>query len=384
MINKFPIALDFQSTTPCDPDVVLAMEPYWKDCWANPSNRQNRFGIEAAAAINLSRENLASCLAIPPQGLIFTSGATEANNLAVLGYARAKARTLGRPGHLITLTTEHLAVLEPMRQLQREGFSLTEINPDEDGLLSPNTLLHAIRDDTIFASFMLANNEIGVIQPLKELAAICKSRGVIVHSDIVQAFGQIPFNPIELGIDLFTISGHKIYGPKGIGALAICNDISLSPLQWGGGQEQGIRPGTLPVPLIVGLAKAAEISVHDLVPRSDFIQNLRDQLLDGLTTKIPGIIINGSLNYRLPNNLNITIKGVNGNHLYRELRSLIFCSNGSACNNGTTSHVLKAIGRSNKESESSLRLSIGRNTTSSDIQNSIEVISKLVRSLIKE
>ena len=379
--KEIPLDFDYQSTTPCDPEVIDAMAPYWNDFWGNASSRHSRAGLHASAAVSLAREQLTSYLRIKPERLIFTSGATEANNLALLGHARAKALAMGRAGHLITVATEHHSVIDPLRQLQREGFRLTEIKPASDGIVPAEKLKDAFQDDTFLVSVMMANNEIGVVQPLAELTKLCRERGVTFHSDSVQAFGQLPFHIDELGIDLLTFSGHKIYGPKGIGALIIRESIPLTPLQWGGGQEKGIRSGTLPTPLVVGLAKAAEIAFRDVSLRHKNFIDLRNELMNGLRENIPGLIINGSIKYRLPNNLNITVPGVRGHQLHSALRPVLVCSSGSACSNGEPSHVLRAIGRNAEEAAASIRLSLGRNSTMSQVRKAIELITKVVSRL---
>lgn len=376
-----PLSFDYQSSTPCSPEVVAAMEPYWNAYWGNASSRQNSSGIYAAAAVSFARDKIAECLQLHPENLVFTSGATEANNLALLGSARARAKELGRPGHLITMSTEHHAVLDPLRQLRKEGFQLTEISPLPSGLISLDTFEKNFRDDTFLVSIMLANNEIGVVQPLGEIAEICKSRNVIFHSDFVQAIGYLTLDIENLGVDLFSLSAHKIYGPKGIGALAIKRKVPIDPIQWGGGQEEGLRPGTLPVPLIIGFSKAIEIAFKDITFMKKKYQSLRNELLVGLKESIDGIKINGSLDHRLPNNLNITIPDVLGSQLHQQLRPLISCSSGSACSKGSPSHVLKALGRSQKEAESSLRLSIGRDTSFDDIQVAVKEITRVVSNL---
>ncbi len=379
--QKALLDFDYQATTPCDPEVLAVMKPYWSELWGNPSNRQSRAGLCASAAVSLAREQIAAFLRIKPERLIFTSGATEANNLALLGHARARALELGRPGHLITVATEHHSVLDPLRQLQREGFRLTEIQPQPDGLLSTKQLIEAFQNDTILVSVMMANNEIGVLQPLDEFTKLCIERGVIFHTDAAQAFGQLHFNLDQICIDFLTISGHKIYGPKGIGALVLKENVPILPLQWGGGQELNLRPGTIPVALAVGLAKAAELAFNDLDSRYIRFCNLRNQFLDSLREKIPELKVNGSIKHRLPNNLNITIPGVRGNKLHRALRPLLNCSSGSACSNGEPSHVLRALGRSKEEAEASLRLSFGRSTTKDQVNNAVSLIANVVKEL---
>ena len=371
-----PLAFDFQATTPCAPEVVDAMAPYWIDEWGNPSSRQHRSGLSASAAVNLARRQLADCLSLSPERIVFTSGATEANNLALLGHARAMGS-----GHLVSVTTEHHAVLDPLKQLQREGFNVTLLTPGRDGLITTEQLEKAITPETRLVSVMAANNEIGVLQPLAELAAICRERGIRFHSDAAQAFGHIPLEPDALGLDLVSLSAHKLYGPKGIGALVIREGLELQPLQWGGGQERGLRAGTLPTGLIVGFAAAAHLARADQQQRHDQQQALRDQLWSGLQDHITGVLLNGAIQSRLPHNLNITIPGVNGSRLHRALRPQLACSSGSACSNGAPSHVLQAIGRTRSEAEASLRLSLGRSTTLDDVNQLISLLTQTVAAL---
>jgi len=379
--NNSPVNLDHQATTPCAQEVVEAMAPWWSEQWGNPASRQHRLGLTAAAGVSDARERLARCLAVPPERIVFTSGATEANNLALLGHARARARQRGAPGHLITLATEHHAVLDPLKQLVTEGFQLTQLQPAPDGLLQSSQLEAAITDETLLVSVMTANNEIGVVQPIQILSRICRERGIPLHSDGAQAFGHLPFHPDALGIDLTSLSGHKIYGPKGIGALVLRPELSIDPLQWGGGQEHGLRPGTLPVPLIVGFARAAELAVADLKERQSRLRNLRNRLWRELQATVPNLECNGSLDQRLDHNLNITVRGVSGNLLHRELRRHVACSSGSACSSGAPSHVLLALGRNRLEAEASLRLSLGRSTSDADIDTAITTIRTVVEGL---
>ena len=373
-----PIQLDFQAATPCSLEVLNAMQPYWENIWGNPSSRQNRLGLTASAAVELARENLLTSFGLDSYQLVFTSGATESNNLALLGYARARAQELGQLGHIITVATEHHAVLDPLRQLQKEGFRLTELRPNSDGLLSLECLINALKEDTILLSIMLANNEIGVIQPIKEFSNICKARGIRLHTDAAQAVGYLPIEFNDLGADFITMSGHKIYGPKGVGALFFRPDISLMPLQWGGGQERALRPGTVAVPLVVGLAKAVEISFRDILQNSKKLSALREIFLEGLQENISGIVLNGSMKQRLPHNLNITIPGVNGNRLHSDLRPFISCSSGSACSNGSPSHVLLALGLTKSQASATLRLSLGKDTTKDDINAAIRALKLVV------
>ena len=371
-----PLLLDFQATTPCAREVVEAMAPYWSEAWGNPSSRQHRLGLHASAAVNLARRQLAGSLGLAPERIVFTSGATEANNLALLGHARHWGS-----GHVISVSTEHHAVLDPLAQLKREGFRVTLLQPEADGLIDPARLREAITDDTRLVSVMTANNEIGVLQPMAELAAICRTEGITFHSDAAQAFGHIPFQPDELGLDLVSLSAHKLYGPKGIGALVVREGIELEPLQWGGGQESGLRAGTLPTALIVGFATAAELAMADLPQRQQRQKQLRDLLWADLQKRIPDLQRNGAEQPRLSHNLNVTVPGVNGTRLHRALRPHLACSSGSACSNGEPSHVLQALGLSRKEAEASLRLSLGRSTTSADVHAAVSCIGDAVDDL---
>ena len=372
-LSRRPLAFDFQATTPCAAKVVEAMAPYWSEEWGNPSSRQHRLGLTASAAVKLARRQIAAALAVTPQRLVFTSGATEANNLALLGHARARGS-----GHLISVASEHHAVLDPLQQLQREGFRVTLLAPGADGLITPKQLEEAITPETRLVSVMAANNEIGVLQPLAALASICRDHGITFHSDGAQAFGHIPLEPDAMGVDLLSLSAHKLYGPKGIGALVIQDDIALQPLQWGGGQEAGLRAGTLPTALIVGFAAAVRLAMAERESRQQRLAALRDQLWADLQQRLPGVLLNGALQPRLAHNLNISLPGVNGSRLHRALRPHLTCSNGSACSNGAPSHVLQAIGRSRGEAEASLRLSLGRDTTTEDIQQAVIAISDAV------
>lgn len=382
-LRNTPLAFDYQSTTPCDDEVLDAMEPYWNHCWGNASSRQSKSSISASSAVSFARDQLAKCLGIDPNRIIFTSGATEANNLALLGYARARVIRTGDYGNIITVATEHHAVLDPLNQLEKEGFTLTKIYPKSDGILSLNQFKDAINKNTFMASIMMANNEIGVIQQVGELVKICRDSNIILHSDAAQSFGHIPLDLNEIDVDFLSLSGHKCYGPKGIGALVIRENLPILPLQWGGSQEKSLRPGTPPVPLIIGFSKAAELATKNLCERYKKIKILRDKLWHDLNSEIPELIINGSLDYRLPHNLNFTVNGVNGARLHRHLRPFVECSSGSACSNGEPSHVLMAIGRNLKEAEASLRLSLGKTTTLEDVKYAVELISKVISDLRK-
>jgi cysteine desulfurase len=369
--------LDYQATTPCEPAVVEAMAPYWSGLFANPSSRLHRPGLEAATAVEVAREQLAGHLGVGVDRVVFTSGATEANNLALKGLAEAR-RQRGR--HLITLASEHKAVLDTMGELERRGFELTVLPVGRDGLLELGDLVAALRHDTILVSVMAANNEIGVLQPLAAIGSLCRASGVIFHCDAAQAFGHLPLQADDLGIDLLSLSAHKFYGPKGIGALVVRDGLDLEPQQHGGGQEGGLRAGTLAVPLIVGMAKAAELALADRQEREQRLAVLRQRLLEGLRA-IGGVAVNGSLSERLAHNLNVRIEGVDGNQLHSLLRRRLAVSGGSACSAGSPSHVLAALGLSRAESAASIRFGLGRPSTADDIDTAIAVVREAVAEL---
>ncbi len=378
-----PILLDYQSSTPCHPEVVDSMKPYWEQIFGNPSSKSNLAGITSSAALEVSREKIIQKLNLKNKKIIFTSGATEANNLALLGYARNFYKRTGSFGNIITLKTEHHAVLEPIKQLEKEGFSFTQITPYENGLIDKKMLLDAIKKDTFLVSIMLANNEIGVIQPLEDIAQICKSKKIIFHTDAAQCIGYIPPNSFCTFANMITLSSHKMYGPKGVGLLIIDEFLDIEPLFFGGGQEFGLRSGTIPLPLIVGFAKAVELAVDNTQKNISKLSLLRNKLLDGVLAVNHQFLVNGSMHNRLPHNLNITFLDLSGSKLHKELKSKIICSSGSSCSNGRPSHVLMALGRSFEESEASIRLSLGLQTTNADINNSIKIINSVVNSLKK-
>ena len=376
-----PILLDYQSSTPCSKDVVDSMKPFWSEIFSNPANKSNLAGINASAILEASREKIEQSLFLKNKKVIFTSGATESNNLALLGFARNFYKKTGNYGHIITLKTEHKAVLEPLNQLKKEGFMVTEINPEKDGLISEEQFKKNIREDTFLVSVMLANNEIGVIQPIENISKICKSRGITFHSDFAQCLGYMALDNLLSDVNMITMSSHKIYGPKGIGLLLIDEEINLEPLIVGGGQEYGLRSGTLPLPLVVGFAKAIEIAVLNQKNNAEKLLFYRNNLLEGLLKNNSGLLINGSIEKRLPHNLNLTVLDLNGAKFHKLLKSKIICSSGSACSNGEPSHVLLALGRSLKEAESSIRLSIGLSTNSKDIKQAIHILTNTIRSL---
>jgi cysteine desulfurase len=376
-----PILLDYQSSTPCSKDVVDSMKPFWSEIFSNPSSKSNLAGINASAILEASREKIEQNLFLKNKKVIFTSGATESNNLALLGFARNYYKKTGNYGHIITLKTEHKAVLEPLHQLKKEGFMVTEITPERDGIISEEQFRKNIREDTFMVSVMMANNEIGVIQPIENISKICKLRGITFHSDFAQCLGYVELENLLSDVNMITMSSHKIYGPKGIGLLLIDQDITLEPLIVGGGQEYGLRSGTLPLPLVVGFAKAIEIAVFNQKNNAEKLLLCRNNLLKGLLENNSGLLINGSIKQRLPHNLNLTILDLNGAKFHKLLKSKIICSSGSACSNGEPSHVLLALGRSFKEAESSIRLSIGLSTNSKDIEQAIHILTNTIKLL---
>ncbi|MCP9775365.1 cysteine desulfurase family protein [Cyanobium sp. WAJ14-Wanaka] len=378
--------LDHHATTPCDPAVVEAMAPWWTEQFANPASRNYQPGLLAAAAVQNARSQIVADLGVQPESVIFTSGATEANNLALKGLAEAEIESGGQRRHLVTLATEHRAVLDPLRYLARHGFELTELAVLPNGLINLEELAAALRPDTLLVSVMAANNEIGVLQPMAEIAALCHQaesshqKTIHLHCDGAQAVGHIPLQPADLGVDLLSISGHKLYGPKGIGALVVKPGIRLAAQLHGGGQEQGVRAGSLPVPLIVGLAKALQLALADQQLRSERLGELRDQLWRQLEP-LGDLKLNGDLAARLPHNLNLTVGGVDGARLHQLLRRKIAVSSGSACSQGSPSHVLAALGRSRQEAGASIRFGLGRHTTAAEISCAAVAVAEAIRSL---
>ena len=372
--------LDHHATTPCDPRVLEAMQPWWSDCFANPSSRLYRPALEAAATVEIARERLAAALAVAPQTVIFTSGATEANNLALKGVAEAALERGERRRGLVTLATEHRAVLDPLHWLGRHGFPLTVLPVQADGLVDPHRLEAAIGPDTLLVSVMAANNEIGVLQDLAAIGRLCRDRGALFHCDAAQAVGHIPLDMAALGLDLLSLSGHKLYGPKGTGALLVREGVALAPQQHGGGQERGLRAGTLAVPLLVGLGAAVELAVADLPQRSERLAALRQRLWSGLEG-LGGVRLNGHPERRLPHNLNVTIDGVEGGRLHRLLRRELAVSSGSACSQGSPSHVLAALGRSPAEAAASIRFGLGRGTREAEIDQAIAAVAAALAEL---
>jgi len=369
-----PIYLDHHATTPVDERVLEAMLPYLRDEFGNAASRTHPYGWRAEAAVEHARERLADLLgARDPSEIVFTSGATESNNLALLGLADADPRR--RP--IVTVATEHPSVLDPCRALARRGHALEILEVDGEGLVAPAAVAGALRDDTLVVSVMAANNEIGVIQPVREIAGLCRERGVAFHTDAAQAVGRIPLSVSADGIDLLSVSGHKLYGPKGVGLLVVRKQgkprLRLEPRQYGGGHEGGLRSGTLAVASIVGLARALELCVAEREAEATRLGALRDRLRSELEAALPGrVVLNGSGTARLPGNLNVSFRGVDGDRLLADLRG-IAVSSGSACSSALPepSPVLLALGRSPELAKASLRFGLGRGTTPQHVTRAV-------------
>ena len=378
---KLPIYLDYHATTPTDPRVVDAMVPYFTDHFGNPASRHHAFGWAARDAVERARHQVADLIACDPREVYFTSGATESNNLAIKGVVDAHA---SRPAHIVTAATEHRAVLDPCRRLEAQGARLTIVQPREDGIISVDVIERALTDDTVLVSVMAANNEIGVLQPVDEIAALTRERGLLFHTDAAQAIGKVPFSVGDLGVDLASLSGHKIYGPKGVGALFVRRRprISLAPLLDGGGHERGLRSGTVNVPGVVGCGHAAQLCQEEMSTEAVRTASLRDRLRHGFEQRLGQIQINGSMECRLPNNLNIGFSGLEGESLFVGLDD-VAVSSGAACTsaNPEPSHVLRAIGVPDGLARASLRFGLGRWTTAEEIDYTVDKVSSLVMRL---
>ncbi len=369
MSSRRPIYLDHQATTPVDPRVLEAMLPYFREDFGNASSSTHLFGWRAEAAVEDARERIATHLGASPAEIIFTSGATESNNLAIQGVMGARSKA---PCGVVTLQTEHPSVLEACRAQTANGHRELRLPVDADGLVSPDDVEAAIGEQTTaLVSICAANSEIGVLQPVAEIARRCRESGVLFHTDAAQAVGKIPLRVDETEIDLLSLSGHKIYGPKGVGALFVRGRrprIKLRPLVAGGGQERGLRSGTLAVPLIVGLARALDLCVEEQAEEARRLRELRDLLRERVEAAFPEVLVNGHPTRRLPGNLNLTFPGLDVERLLLALHDLAL-STGSACSSssGEPSHVLLALGRGEKLARASLRFGLGRGTTPEDI-----------------
>jgi cysteine desulfurase len=379
---KLPIYLDNHATTPVDPRVLDAMMPYFTNLFGNAASRNHAFGWEAEEAVEKARKQIADLIGANSKEIIFTSGATESTNLAIKGVAQMYAE---KGNHIITAASEHKATLDTCKHLEKEGCRVTYLPLQADGLIDVDMLRSAITDKTILVSIMFANNEIGVLQPIREIGKLCKERGVLFHTDGVQAIGKVPVHVIQDNIDLMSMSGHKIYGPKGVGALYVRRKsprVQVTAQIDGGGHERGMRSGTLNVPGIVGLGEACAIAKREMAEESERLRTLRDHLKERLLRGLDEVYINGSLEHRLPNNLNMSFAYVEGESLLMGIND-IAVSSGSACTSATLepSYVLKALGMGDDLAHSSIRFGLGRFNTREEIDYTadrlIEVVSKL-------
>ncbi len=377
---KFPIYLDYSATTPVDPRVAEKMIPYLTEKFGNPASRSHAFGWEADSAVEEARAQVAQLVGADAKDIIWTSGATESNNLAIKGAAHFYS---GKGKHLITVSTEHKAVLDTMRELERQGFEVTYLEPQENGLITLDQFTAALRPDTIVASVMAVNNEIGVIQPIAELGEICREKGVIFHVDAAQATGKMPIDLSQLKVDLMSFSAHKTYGPKGIGALYVRRKprIRLEAQIHGGGHERGLRSGTLATHQIVGMGEAFRIAREEMDSENARIGKLRDQLLKGLSD-IDETYVNGDLVQRVPHNLNISFKFVEGESMIMAIKD-IAVSSGSACTSASLepSYVLRALGRSDELAHSSIRFTLGRFTTEEEVEFTVKLLHAKIAKL---
>jgi cysteine desulfurase len=384
---QLPIYMDNHATTRVDPRVLAAMLPYFSERYGNAGSTSHAFGWEAKEAVDRARESIAAAIGAQPREIVFTSGATESDNLAIRGVAQ---RTRRRGNHLISVATEHKAVLDTLAHLARQGFEITLLDVESTGspragLLAAEKVAKAIRDDTILVSVMLANNEIGVVQPLAEIGAICRERGVPLHCDATQAVGKIPVDVEQLQVDLLSFSAHKIYGPKGVGALYVRRrpPVRLESQIDGGGQEHGLRSGTLNVPGIVGFAAAVELAIGEMPAESVRLAGLRDRLFAGLRSELTGVGLNGPAlelpGLRLPGNLNVSLAYVDGEALLLSMKDLAV-SSGSACTsaNPEPSHVLRALGLDDDLTRASLRFGVGRFNTAEEVEFAIRTVRESV------
>jgi len=383
--------MDNHATTRCDPRVVEAMLPFLDERFGNPASTTHSFGWEAREAVDAARETIAAAIGATSRELVFTSGATESNNLAILGAAERYGQ---RGRHVISVATEHPSVLDPLKKLARRGFEVTllpviQAPHPAAGRLDPDTLAGAIRSDTILVSVMLANNEIGAIHPLEEIGRICRGHELLLHCDATQAVGRLPVEVDRLGVDLLSFSAHKLYGPKGIGALFVRRRgkrVRLEPILEGGGHEQGLRSGTLNVPGIVGFARAVELAQAEMAEEQQRIGRLRDRLAAGIVQGLTDVALNGPAlerhEWRLAGNLNLAFKGVDGQTLLMSIKE-VAASTGSACSSATPepSHVLRALGLSDEAARSSVRFGLGRFNTQQEVDRVVELVIATVKRL---
>lgn len=377
---KLPVYLDYSATTPVDPRVAQKMIPYLTEFFGNAASRSHAFGWKAEAAVDEARGHVAALIGADPKEIVWTSGATEGNNLAIKGAAQFY-KTKGK--HLVTQKTEHKATLDTMRELERQGFECTYLEVEENGLVDLKKFEAALRPDTILASIMMVNNEIGVIQPIAEIGELCRARGIILHCDAVQAAGKLPIDLATLKVDLLTITAHKMYGPKGIGALYVRRKprVRIEPQIHGGGHERGFRSGTLATHQIVGFGEAARIARLEMAADNERIRALRDRLLKGLSS-MEEVVVNGDLERRIPGNLNVSFNYVEGESLLMAIKD-IAVSSGSACTSASLepSYVLRALGRSDELAHSSIRFTLGKFTTAEEIDYAVKLVRDKVAKL---
>ena len=377
---KLPIYMDYSATTPVDPRVASMMIPYLTEKFGNPASSSHAFGWEAEAAVELAREQVAALVNCDPKEIVWTSGATESNNLAIKGAAHFYQ---GKGKHIITMRIEHKAVIDTVRELEREGFSATYLDPEPNGLLDLDKFKAALRPDTVLVSVMLVNNEIGVIQDITAIGEICRDKGILFHVDAAQATGKVAIDLQQLKVDMMSFSAHKTYGPKGIGALYVRRKprVRLEAQMHGGGHERGMRSGTLPTHQIVGMGEAFRIAQEEMAQENERIRMLRDRLLSGLMA-IEEVHINGDMEQRVPHNLNISFSFVEGESLMMAIKD-VAVSSGSACTSASLepSYVLRALGRSDELAHSSIRFSIGRFTTVEEVDYAIELLKNKIGKL---
>ncbi|MGZ8882338.1 MAG: cysteine desulfurase family protein [Nitrososphaeraceae archaeon] len=385
--NNHLIYLDHAASTPVLQEIINEMIPYLGNLYGNPSSIHT-YGIKSKIAVQIARRRVASLIGAKPSEIFFTSGGTESDNLALKGICKSIRKSQNIKNHIITSSIEHDAILETCRYLEKDGFTVTYLNVDKNGIIDKTELKNHLTEKTALVSLMLANNEIGVIQPLKEFSETVHGfdKMIIFHSDAIQAVGKIPINVKELGLDSLSLSSHKINGPKGVGALYVREKVNFEPLIQGGGQELSIRSGTENVPGIVGFGKASEISMINLKDNSQYLYSLRDYLITRINEEISGKMLNGSLESRLPNNVNVTFAGINGEDLLIKLdEDGILASTGSACsaNRQKESHVLKAIGLNHEEISGSIRFTLGIQNTMEDLEKTIVVLKNRITELRK-
>lgn len=372
------IYLDHNATTPLDRRVLEAMMPYLTAEFGNPSSQTHDYGRRADAAVEAARARLAAFLGAHPDEIVFTAGATEANNLAIKGAAR-RMRRQGRGAHLVTSALEHKSVSATVKAMSEDGFAYSVVVPDSDGCIVPQALAKELRDDTTLVSIVSANSEIGTVQPVEEMVRVCRERGALFHTDATQSVGKVPVDVHAWGCDLLSLSAHKFYGPKGVGALFIKRGVQVDPLITGGGQERGLRSGTLNVPGIVGLGAAAELCRQEMAAEAAEVSRLRDHLWKAICARVPECCLNGHPKNRLPGNLNIRVPGVDAGAILIALKGFA-CSAGSACSSGKSSpsEVLLALGLDKREAYSSMRIGLGKSTTQEDVDAFVDALEAAV------